>query len=130
MFPAGQAAPQAPQWRRSLARSAQLAPTPESPEPAQAVSEGAQVVAHAPRLHTWPAAQARPQAPQWALSVWALTHTPLHTSCDGEHDGPASTTSTAPASGAAEPASGAAETTGSLLQPAVRKAPTSHAASR
>jgi hypothetical protein len=28
-------------------------------------------------VHAWPAAQARPHAPQWAASVSGLTHTPL-----------------------------------------------------
>jgi hypothetical protein len=121
MFPGGQAAPHAPQLSRSLARSAHEAVEPASPGVAQVVSGAAQLVAQTPRLHTWPGAQARPQAPQLALSVWALMHEPLQSTCAAPQLG-----ATSPAS--MVPASALGVTTGSLLQPAPSRAPISHAA--
>ncbi len=34
--------------------------------------------AHTPLAQNWPGAQARLQAPQWALFAWVSTHIPLH----------------------------------------------------
>ena len=46
----------------------------------------AQLVAQVPREHTWPGAQARPQLPQFALSVWRFTQVPEHCVRLAEHD--------------------------------------------
>ncbi len=67
-----QAASQAPQCAGSTAVSAQSASTPDP----QARRGDPQVVPHAPPEHTCPAAQARPHAPQLALSVRVLTSQP------------------------------------------------------
>ncbi len=66
-----------PQLARSLVRLAQArsAPVPHS------VSVVAQRSAQAPALHTSPAAQLIPQAPQLALSVARVTQRSLHTFC-------------------------------------------------
>ena len=42
------------------------------------MSPDAHDVTHAPPEHTCPAAQARPHAPQWALSLWVSRHDPEH----------------------------------------------------
>jgi hypothetical protein len=41
-----------------------------------------------PAEHTWPTAQALPQVPQLAPSVWTLVQTPLHSVCCAGHCDP------------------------------------------
>jgi hypothetical protein len=74
---AGQTVPHAPQFAASRLTSTQLAP--------QATSGDAQLVAHMPRVQTWPAAHARPQAPQFAPSAVTSTHLPPQAMVPGRH---------------------------------------------
>jgi hypothetical protein len=89
MYPGSQIFPHAPQFDRSLSRSAQYgappgaasASGPASPPPVEllhVLSGGAHVSEHVPPLHTCPALQALPHLPQFALSVVRSTHNPLH----------------------------------------------------
>ena len=64
----GQMVAHAPQFTLSRLTSTQLAP--------HAASGGAQLVAHVPRVQTWPAAHARPHPPQFAASALTSTHLP------------------------------------------------------
>jgi hypothetical protein len=61
-----QAAPHAPQWAKSRARSTQ--------RPAHGVSEASHMSAHAPRRQVSAAGQALPQAPQFNRSLRRSTH--------------------------------------------------------
>ena len=86
LLPGGQTIPQAPQWLRSMRRSAQkVAPPPSGTPPSvgaeQVARSAAQVVVQAPSLHTWPAGQRRSQAPQFWRSVRKLAHTPPQAFC-------------------------------------------------
>ncbi len=68
--PSAQAFPQAPQWARSLVRSAQVRPAPASPlAVAHSVMPIAQPKAHWPLEHSSLVAHARPQRPQLRPSV-------------------------------------------------------------
>ena len=66
---AGHALPQRPQWAAWVATLTHAAPHATRPV--------AQLVAHAPALHTMPAPHARPQAPQWAPLFMRSTSQPL-----------------------------------------------------
>jgi hypothetical protein len=57
---------QAPQWLFEVCRWTHAPP--------QLVRPAAQLAAHAPALHAWPAGQAVPQAPQFIGSLAASTH--------------------------------------------------------
>lgn len=46
--------------------------------PSQPVWPDGQLATHAPAAQTEPAAQATPQAPQWAESTFTSTHCPPH----------------------------------------------------
>ena len=65
---AGQTVPQAPQFAPSRLTSIQFAP--------HATRGGMQLVAHMPRVQTWPAAHAIPHAPQFAASAPTSMHLP------------------------------------------------------
>jgi len=65
--------PHPPQLEGLIAALAQYAVAPAP----QVMRGAAQVAPHAPPEHTWPAAQALPQAPQLALSVRVSTSQPL-----------------------------------------------------
>ena len=69
-----QALPQAPQWAGSMEVLAQN----DRPPAVHSTRGEAQVAEHAPREHAEPAGQTAPHAPQWALSVWRLTHAVEH----------------------------------------------------
>ena len=51
----------------------------------QATDGRVQLVAHVPRVQTWPAAHARPQAPQLAPSLLTSTHLPAHAMVGARH---------------------------------------------
>jgi hypothetical protein len=68
-----QEAPQAPQFAESLERSTQAR--------LQLVRPVAQLVLHAPLLHTSPPPQACPQAPQLSGALEVSPHVPAHAGC-------------------------------------------------
>jgi len=77
-WPVRQSVPQAPQLRRSLETSAQKR-IPSATRHSRTIAPGAsQVAAQRPATQPWPAAQAIPQAPQWAPSVSSWTQRSLH----------------------------------------------------
>ena len=54
--------------------------------PEQLVVPAAQETAHTPAEHTWPEAQARPQAPQWLRSVVRSRQMPEQLVVPAPHD--------------------------------------------
>jgi hypothetical protein len=89
--PLGQARPQPPQWAVLTAvltqkPSQRVRPMPQAMPP----SIGGGAPTQAPATQLWPAAQARPQPPQWASLVRKSTHAPPHSICPAGQRGGAS----------------------------------------